>query len=91
MKRSTIIYLLVLIVTSFNANSQDNKLSIDNVLSIVRKYHPVVKQASIQNKIAENQLTSAKSVFDPTIQINSQEKTFDKKLYYRYNNSEIKK
>ena len=84
MKRSLLLYLLVLIVTSFNAKSQDNKLSIDNVLSIVRKYHPVVKQASIQNKIAENQLTSAKSVFDPSIQINSQEKTFDKKLYYRY-------
>jgi len=90
MKRSLLLYLLVLIVTSFNAKSQDNKLSIDNVLSIVRKYHPVVKQASIQNKIAENQLTSAKSVFDPSIQINSQEKTFDKKLYYRYNNTELK-
>ncbi len=90
MKYKILSYLFIFTSIQFVGLGQDNKLSIENVLSIVKKYHPIVKQSNLQNKIAENQLTSAKSVFDPSFQFNTQEKTFDKKLYYRYNNAEIK-
>ena len=33
---------------------------------------------------------ASKGVFDPIIQINSQEKTFDNKQYYKYNSTELK-
>ena len=90
MKYKILPFLFIFTSIQFIGLGQDNTLSIENVLSIVKKFHPIVKQSNLQNKIAENQLTTAKSVFDPSFQLNTQEKNFDKKLYYRYNNAEIK-
>jgi outer membrane protein TolC len=69
---------------------QDNTLSIDNALDIVRKYHPVVKQSFLRKEIAKNELRASNGVFDPTIEISNQEKTFDNKLYYKYTSTEFK-
>jgi outer membrane protein TolC len=40
--------------------------------------------------MAKNELRASKGVFDPSIQINNEEKTYDNKLYYKYNTSELK-
>lgn len=69
---------------------QEKILSIKNTLDIVKKYHPVIKQSFLQNEIAKNELLVSKSVFEPSIQINTQEKTYDNKQYYKYNTSELK-
>ena len=73
-----------------NAIGQDKTLSIEQTLDIVRKFHPVVKQSYLQNEISKNELRASRGVFDPSIQINTEEKTFDNKLYYKYNTSELK-
>jgi outer membrane protein TolC len=73
-----------------NSFAQDKSLSIENTLDIVRKYHPVIKQSFLQNEMAKNELRASKGVFDPSIQINNEEKTYDNKLYYKYNTSELK-
>jgi outer membrane protein TolC len=69
---------------------QNKTLNIDNTLDIVRKYHPVIKQSFFQNEISKNELLAKKGVFDPIFQMNTEEKTYDNKLYYRYNNTELK-
>jgi outer membrane protein TolC len=84
------IYTLLFIGCFGNAFAQDKSLSIENTLDIVRKYHPVIKQSFLQNEMAKNELQASRSVFDPSIQINTQEKTYDNKLYYKYNTSELK-
>jgi outer membrane protein TolC len=85
-----ILQVLVFLCLHLAALGQENKLSIDNVLDIVRNYHPIVKQSSLRNQIAKNELTSANSIFDPTIQFSKEEKTFDNKFYYQNNNTELK-
>lgn len=84
------IYTLLLIGCIGNSFAQDKSLSIENTLDIVRKYHPVIKQSFLQNEMAKNELRASKGVFDPSIQINNEEKTYDNKLYYKYNTSELK-
>ena len=84
------IYTLLFISSLGNAMAQDKSLSIENTLDIVRKYHPVIKQSFLQNEMAKNELQASRGVFDPSIQINTQEKTYDNKLYYKYNTSELK-
>ena len=69
---------------------QNKTLHIDNTLDIVRKYHPIIKQSFLQNEMSKNDLLASKSVFDPSFQMNTEEKTYDNKLYYRFNNTELK-
>ena len=78
------IYTLLFIGCIGNSFAQDKSLSIENTLDIVRKYHPVIKQSFLQNEMAKNELRASKGVFDPSIQINNEEKTYDNKLYYNF-------
>jgi outer membrane protein TolC len=81
----------ILFISVFGcAFGQEKNLSIDNTLDIVRKYHPLIRQSFLRNEISKNELMASKGVFDPIIQINSQEKTFDNKQYYKYNSTELK-
>ena len=84
------IYTFLFIACIGNSFAQEKNLSIENTLDIVRKYHPVIKQSFLQNEIAKNELRASKGIFDPSIQINNEEKTYDNKLYYKYNTSELK-
>ena len=85
-KKLTLFFLILAI----QCYGQENNLTIENLLSIVKMYHPIVKQSNLQNDIANNQLTISKSVFDPSFQYSSKEKLFDNKLYYKNNLAEIK-
>ena len=69
---------------------QNKTLNIENTLDIVRMYHPVIKQSFLQNEISRNELLSTKGVFDPSFQMNTEEKTYDNKLYYKFNTTELK-
>lgn len=84
------IYTLLFLACIGHSFAQNKSLSIENTLDIVRKYHPVIKQSFLQNEMAKNELRASKGVFDPSIQINNEEKTYDNKLYYKYNTSELK-
>ncbi len=65
-------------------------LSKDDVVSIVKKYHPVVKQADISVKRSEAYVTEARGDFDPKINAGLDRKSFGGQLYYSYFNPEIK-
>ena len=84
------IYTLLFIGCMGQAFAQEKSLSVENILDIVRKYHPVIKQSFLQNEMAKNELRASRGIFDPSIQINTDEKTYDNKLYYKYNTSELK-
>ncbi len=90
MQLKLFIFLLVYACFAGVAIGQDKTLNIENTLDIVRKYHPVIKQSFLQNEMSKNDLLATKSVFDPSFQMNTEEKTFDNKLYYRFNNTELK-
>lgn len=90
MRFNKVLYLLLFLFQCSFAVAQERVLTIENTIDIVRKFHPVVKQSLLQNEISRKELMVAKSNFDPTVQISTEEKTFDNQLYYQYNNSELK-
>lgn len=88
MKRYTLITLLLI---SLSSAAQDKKiLSPDDFINIVKEFHPVVKQADINIEKAKAGITIARGGFDPSIYLNSDQKTFDGKNYYSYTNPELK-
>ena len=65
-------------------------LSEEAFIAIVKKYHPVIKQADIAVQKANAELTVARSGFDPSLYLHTDQKTFDGKNYYNYTNPELK-
>jgi len=90
MRLKLFLFLLIYACLTDVAFGQNKILSIDNTLDIIRKYHPVIKQSFLQNEISKNELMATKGVFDPSFQISTEEKTYDNKLYYKFNNTELK-
>jgi len=70
-------------------NALEKTLSADEVMQLVRKFHPVAKQAGIQVQQAKANLLAARGGFDPTFSQRLSEKTFDGTAYYEYNNTEL--
>ena len=73
-----------------NMGSDTAILTPEAFIAIVKKYHPVVKQANINIEKAKAAITVARGGFDPQAYVSSDQKTFDGKNYYRYTNPELK-
>lgn len=61
----------------------------DDFLQIVKKFHPVAKQAGLQVDKARATVTVAKSGFDPLLNITGGNKTFDGINYYQHQSGSI--
>lgn len=86
------IFLLIIAGLCKDAYAQDTVmyLSKDEVLSIVRKYHPVISQATIRVDRMEAEVLASRGAFDPQVTANGEQKTFSGQQYYSYLNPEIK-
>jgi outer membrane protein TolC len=65
-------------------------LSPDNFIGIVKQFHPVIRQANINIEKAAAGITTARGGFDPSVYLETDQKTFDGKNYYSYVNPELK-
>lgn len=79
---------MILLVNSFFLISQEktsdlNRLSPDQVLTIMRKYHPVIRQANIQVEISENDVLSSRGSFDPFLSGKMGSKNLKQEDYYQ--------
>ncbi len=85
MKRLWLI-LIFLLPCGVSGMPQDSLLllSKDELLSIVRKYHPVVKQADLSVERSEAAVTAARGGFDPKLAAGMERKTLDREFYYSY-------
>lgn len=90
MKKTGSFIIFILLFFSFNVFAQEKTLSLDNTLDIVRKFHPIIRQSNLQINQANNSLLSSRGVFDPTLGIVGENKTFDNKQYFNYYNPELK-
>ena len=78
------------IIISLHSNAQQKVLTLDNVLDIVRQYHPIARQANLIVDSARASQMAARGAFDPSFYVDNQQKTFDGKKYYYYTNPELK-
>lgn len=88
----SVIISFILTITAFNVIAGDSTLFLgkDEVVSIVRQYHPVIKQADFRVEQANARVLSRRGAFDPKLTGEYDRKTFDGELYYSYYNPELK-
>lgn len=92
MKLSISITILFFFVSPW-LHAQDSAskiLSPDNFIAIVKQFHPVIRQAAINIEKARADITTARGGFDPSVYLDTDQKTFDGKNYYSYVNPELK-
>ena len=75
---------------SFFAQDSIKTLNADQLLNIVKAFHPIVKQSDIRIEKSFAELLLARSSFDPMFSNNSGQKTVDNLTYYNYSATEIK-
>ena len=85
-----IILLTPMCIYGQPASADTAVLTSVDFINIVRTFHPVVKQTNIEIEKAKAGILMARGGFDPLAYVNSDQKTFDGKLYYRYTNPELK-
>lgn len=73
-----------------NQVTAQEKLTYDEFINVVRKYHPIAQQAALQTDLAKADLQSARGAFEPSVYLNKNEKEFGGKHYYSYLTSELK-
>ena len=69
--------------------SENQKLNIEEFLAIVKKYHPVVKQANINIEKSKAEITIARGAFNPIIANYLGNKKIDNVNYYQYINPTV--
>lgn len=97
MKLLNCVISFVLLIGSIAANAQERlpqpdslqTLSAKQLMEIVKKFHPIAKQADIFIEKARADVTIARGMFDPVLANETAEKTFDGTNYYYYNRPEL--
>jgi outer membrane protein TolC len=94
MKRSFLFLLFIsCFVSSFQvafSQAPEKRLTLENTFDLIRRFHPVAKQAGIQVELASSALQASRGAFDPAFYLSNQRKTFDGKDYFTYVNPELK-
>jgi outer membrane protein TolC len=85
------IVLLVVICTSLFARAQEATatLNAEQVLALVRRFHPIVKQANINIQKSKADITLARAAFDPILSTYAARKILNGTNYYNYLSPEI--
>lgn len=88
-KKLLIAGLFALSISAKAQNNQEKTFSPLQLVEMVRKFHPVAKQADINIDKAKADITIARAGFDPYFYNSSAQKTFDGTDYYYYNRPEV--
>lgn len=83
-------FILLLFIHGSIFCSAQQILSFEEFLSIVKKYHPVARQAGLDVQIAKADVLSARAGFDPVFLNDMTRKELGGLLYYNHQVSELK-
>lgn len=91
MKKNSIIFILMC-VYSISLKAQDtlNTLNAEQVIVLVKQFHPIAKQAEIGVQQSDAGVTLARGAFNPIIGGYLAQKTFTGTEYYNITNAEIR-
>ena len=85
-----VLQIIILSFVTILSFAQQSIYTIDAFLTSIKKNHPVAKQANIIVNKASAEIQSAKGSFDPLLELDALQKTFDGKNYYQYSSPELK-
>ncbi len=87
-----ILLISICIFIVFKGFSQETILTLnaEQVLELVRKYHPITRQTNIEIEKAQADILLAKGAFDPILSNYTAKKTFGGTNYYSITNPEIR-
>lgn len=94
--KKSILYFICAFFICFETKSQhipNDSIKIINaeqILQIVRQYHPISKQTYINIQKAEADITTSRAGFDPVVSLQKARKVFDGTDYYEYIIPEIR-
>lgn len=84
------IIISICFLAALTGKAQQKVFTEEELIKVVRSYHPVAKQAVLDVRIAEAEVTSARSGFDPVFSIDNGKKRFDGTTYYDQRQMEVK-
>lgn len=82
--------LLLQLVVGLTATAQQKVLKEDEFISVVMNFHPVARQAAIDVKIANAEILSSRSAFDPQMTTETSRKEFGGVTYYNHRATEVR-
>ncbi len=88
MKQLTLAFILCLM--GVNSFGQEQLLTLNEYLAIVKRYHPISLQAGLNKDKAFYNRREALGGFDPKLEINGERKIFNGTTYYDYLMPEVK-
>ena len=91
MRRAKWIFCFFLFHIWMLSSAQDTikTLNAEQLLYLIKAYHPVARQASIEVDRAKANILNARSAFDPVLSHVAGKKTLDGTPYYNYNSSAL--
>jgi len=82
--------LIFLSAAMLQVSAQQKVLKQEELFSIVRKFHPVAKQAQLTIAYAKAEALSARGAFDPTVETHHSRKELHGLLYYNRASYELR-
>lgn len=84
------IAILILIIGLTSSLKAQRIFSESELVAVVKKYHPIARQALLDVRIAEANLVASRGAFDPVLSIDNRRKDFDGTTYYDQFGTELK-
>lgn len=75
--------ILLIFFSSISSQTQDQIMSLEEYLQVVKEQHPVARKAQLFQERADANYRMSKSTFDPVLQGDYHQKSFDDKNYWR--------
>ncbi len=86
---SVIGFCLVLLVSPLRSVTQSTTLAPQELVDWIRKYHPIALQAELRIDQANSSIRIARAGFDPVLENETSQKTWNDRMYYYYNRPEL--
>lgn len=78
------------LLVTLNVWGQTATLSPNELIDWIRKYHPIALQADLRIDQARSSVLLARGGFDPVLENETAQKTWNGRMYYYYNRPELK-
>jgi outer membrane protein TolC len=85
-----ILWVFFIASYAFGQNNNMTRLTLEEYLGYVKKFHPIAKQANLQVSQSQAEIMAARGSFDPKIEVDYNTKQFKTTEYFSFLNSSFK-